>query len=235
MAVLGYAIGALDLLGAAASFFLGLFIALLPRAGLSWLFLLVLFTGMAFVATRVGYATKKERRIAEGEAGERGARNVMGNGTAAAFAALATQLEPALPHLAAQLAFATAVAAVAADTLASELGSLARRARSIMPPFADVPPGANGGVSWPGQAAAAAAAITIAWAAVPLLGLPLRMAWIPAVAGFLGCQIDSVLGATLEGDADRGFRPRPLSKQDVNFLASAVPAFLVLVAATAWT
>lgn len=233
MSTLGYGLGALDFLGAVASFFLGLLIALLPLAGLSWLLLLVLFTGLGFAATRIGYARKKERSIAEGEAGERGAKNVMGNGTAAAFAALATQLEPTVPHLAAQLAFATAVAAVTADTLASELGSLARRARSMMPPFAAVSPGANGGVSWPGQAAAAGGAIAIAAASVPLAGIPVRLAWIPAVAGFLGCQLDSVLGATLEG-SEPGERRRPLSKQDVNFLASAVPALVVLVIASLW-
>ncbi len=231
LAILGYALGALDLLGAVASFFLGLLIALMPRAGLSWLFLLVLFTGLGFVATRIGYGRKKARRINEGEAGERGAKNVMGNGAAAAFVALATQLEPGIPHIATQLAFATAVAVVTADTLASELGSLARGARRIVPPFQIVPPGTNGGVSWPGQAAAAGASIAIAAAAVFLVGLPMRLAWIPAVVGFLGCQLDSLLGATLEqGNADAS--RRPFTKQDVNFLASAIPAFLVLVAAT---
>jgi len=228
MAVLGYAIGALDVLGSAASFFLGLFIILMPGAGLGWLLLLVLFTGLGFAATRVGYAGKKARRIAEGEAGERGAKNVMGNGSAAAFAALATQLEPTVPHLAAQLAFATAVTAVAADTLASELGSLARTARSIVAPFQVVPAGTNGGVSWPGQAAAAGAAIVIAVAAVPLVGIPWRLAWLPAALGFIGCQLDSWLGATFEGSGPR----RPLSKQDVNFLASAIPAFAVIVVVT---
>jgi len=59
--------------------------------------------------------------------------------------------------------------------------------------------------------------------------LPLRWAWVPLVGGFLGCQLDSLLGATLERGAGRA---GPLSKQDVNFLASAVPAFVVLLAGT---
>ncbi len=228
LAMFGYAIGALDFLGAVASFFLGLLIALLPEAGLDWLFLLVAFTGLAFVATRIGYARKKERQIAEGDSGERGAKNVIGNGAAAAFAALATQLEPVVPHVAAQLAFATAVAAVTADTLASELGSLARAARLSTPPFAVVPAGTNGAVSWPGQAAAAGGAIAIAALSVPLVGVPLRLAWVPALLGFAGCQIDSWLGAMFEGDGPR----RPLTKQDVNFLASAIPAAAILLVAT---
>src|SRR5207237_1228335 len=121
LALLAYAIRALDLLGAAASFFLGLLIAVL--GGLPWVALMVLFTALSVAATRVGYATKAARRVAEADGGERGVRNVMGNGAAAGFVVLASQL-PHVPHFAVQLAYASAVAAVAADTLASEIGAL---------------------------------------------------------------------------------------------------------------
>jgi uncharacterized protein (TIGR00297 family) len=226
LSLLGYALGALDLLGSVASFFLGLLIALL--GGLTWLFLMVAFTGLGVAATRLGYATKKERRLAEGEAGERGVANVMGNGAAAGLVVLARQVPP-VPLLAVQLAFATAVAAVTADTLASEIGSLARRVRSILPPFRAMPVGSNGAVSLPGHVSALAGAAVIAALAVPLVQLPLAWAWVPLVGGFLGCQLDSVLGATLERDAGRA---GPLTKQDVNFLASALPALLILVVGT---
>ncbi|MCA1812010.1 MAG: DUF92 domain-containing protein [Halobacteriales archaeon] len=229
LAMLGYAVGALDLLGSVASFFLGLLIALL--GGLSWLFLMVAFTGLGVAATRLGYARKKARRLAEGEAGERGVANVMGNGAAAGIAVLANQI-PQVPHLAVQLAFATAVAAVTADTLASEVGSLANRVRSILPPFRPMAVGSNGGVSLAGHLSALAGAAAIAALAVPLVEVPWRWAWAPLVGGFLGCQLDSVLGATLERDTGR---PGPLTKQDVNFLAGAVPAFLILVVGMAAT
>ncbi|HUR64291.1 MAG TPA: DUF92 domain-containing protein [Candidatus Thermoplasmatota archaeon] len=227
LAMLGYAVGALDLLGSVASFFLGLLIALL--GGLDWLFLMVAFTGLGVAATRLGYGKKKERRLAEGEAGERGVANVMGNGAAAGLAVLANQV-PQVPHLAVQLAFATAIAAVTADTLASEVGSLANRVRSILPPFRPIPVGSNGGVSLAGHLSALAGAATIAALSIPLVGVPWRWAWVPLVGGFLGCQLDSVLGATLERDAGRS---GPLTKQDVNFLASAIPAVLIVVAGTA--
>lgn len=223
LAALAYAIRALDLLGAAASFLLGLVIALLGEP--SWIALMVLFTGLAVVATRVGAATKRERRVAEPAGGERGLSNVMGNGAAAGIMALATQV-PGIPAAAVATAYATAVAAVAADTLASEIGVLAKRARSILPPFRFVAIGSDGGVSLLGQAAALLGAGAVAALAVFAVGVPVHLAWVPAVAGFLGCQLDSVLGATLEGDAARG---RPLGKQDVNFLASLLPAVAVLV------
>jgi uncharacterized protein (TIGR00297 family) len=209
LSILAYAVRALDLLGAVASFFLGLEVALL--GGIGWVGLMTLFPVLGVLATRIGYRTKQERRVAEAAGGERGVGNVLGNGLAPALVALALLLPAELvPRTAAALAFATALAAVTADTLASELGVLARRARGILPPFAPAKAGQNGAVSLQGQLAALVGSCVMASAAV------------------LGCQLDSVLGATLERDATRA---GPLSKQDVNFLAGAVPAGLVLAVA----
>lgn len=227
LSVLAYALRALDLLGAVASFFLGLEVALL--GGVRWLLLMTAFPVLGVLATRVGYRRKQERRVAEAAGGERGVGNVLGNGLGPGLAALGLLLEGIVPAEAAALAFATALAAVTADTLASELGVLARHARRVLPPFAPAQVGANGAVSLPGQLAAAGGAGLIAAAAWWLLPLPGHLAWVPALGGFLGCQLDSVLGATLERDETRR---GPLSKQDVNFLASAVPAFVVLAVAS---
>ena len=224
LSILSYALRALDLLGAVASFFLGLEVALL--GGVRWLALMTLFPVLGVLATRVGRRTKQARRLEEEREGERGVGNVLGNGLAGALVALALLLDP-VPRAAAELAFTTAVAAVTADTLASEVGVLARGARSVLPPFRPAKVGANGAVSLLGQLAAAIGACAIAAGGMALLGLGWGGAVTAATMGFLGCQLDSVLGATLERDADK---PGPLSKQDVNFLAGAVPAFLVLVA-----
>lgn len=227
LSILAYAVRALDLLGAVASFFLGLEVALL--GGIAWLALMTIFPVLGFAATRIGYSRKAERRVAEAGGGERGVGNVLGNGLGPGLAALAVLFQPFVPKTAAALAFATALAAATADTLASEIGVLAPRARRILPPYGTAPVGVNGAVSLAGQLAAAFGAAAIAVAAWLLLALPATLAWVPAVGGFLGCQLDSVLGATLERDETR---PGPLSKQDVNFIASAVPAFAVLVVAT---
>lgn len=230
LSVLSYALRALDLLGAVASFFLGLEIALL--GGVRWLALMTLFPVLGVLATRIGYRRKHEGRLAEAAGGgERGVGNVLGNGLAPALAALGLLLTEVVPVTATKLAFATALAAVTADTLASELGVLAKRARTILPPYALVPVGSNGAVSLPGQAAAFVGAAAIGAAGAYLLELPLALAWVPVAGGFLGCQIDSLLGATLERDQGR---PGPLSKQDVNFLASAVPAVVVGAVASFW-
>lgn len=221
-ALLAYALRVLDLRGASASGVLGLIVAF--AGGLGWLLLMAGFTGVAYLATRAGKARKRAQGTLEVRGGERSLGNVVGNGAAPALAAAtALFMEP----LAAQLAFATAVAAITADTLGSEVGALAGRARLVTPPFEARPPGSNGAVSLLGQAAALLGAGAIGVAAAWLLGFPWLLALVPAVAGFAGSQVDSFLGATLERDF---FHPeRPLSKQDVNFLASLVPALVVLL------
>ncbi len=219
---MAWSVRALDAAGAIAAFLLGFWVAII--AGIPWLILMTLFTVLGVLATAIGRKRKKERGLEDEVDGERSWNNVVANGAAAALAVLAWLLLP--DKLPAALAFATAIAAVTADTLASEVGCLATRCRRITPPFPIEAPGTNGAVSLRGQLAAATGSSLIALASVWLLGIPLSLAWVPAIAGFLGCQLDSLLGATLEKDA---LRDRPLSKQDVNFLASAVPALIVLV------
>ncbi|HET6399425.1 MAG TPA: DUF92 domain-containing protein [Candidatus Thermoplasmatota archaeon] len=227
LAIVAYALRALDLKGSVVSFLFGLVVTLV--GGFGWLSLMFLFTLLGIVGTRIGYERKRARRVAEDREGERGAPNVVANGLAATLSCVALLAEPAVPPIAAQLAFATAVAAVSADTVASELGSLAGGARRILPPFPRTAIGENGSVSLPGTLAAAGAAATIAAASIPLVGIPGHLVWVPFVGGFVGCQLDSLLGATLERD---GVKPGPLTKQDVNFLASAIPALAVIVVAS---
>ncbi|MHB8633926.1 MAG: DUF92 domain-containing protein [Thermoplasmatota archaeon] len=224
LALLAYSLRALNAAGSLAAVVVGLGVAW--GAGLEALLLLVCFSALGVLATRVGSSTKRRRLVEEAGAGERGVANVLGNGLAPLAAALLVPWFPAWA-LGLKLAFATAIAAVTADTLASEIGVLSLKARTIVPPFARRKAGQNGAVSLLGQGAALAGSCAIAGLAVPFLGLPLAWAWVPALFGFLGCQLDSVLGATLERDEGR---PGPLGKQQVNFLCGAVPALVVWLA-----
>lgn len=214
-------VGALDIPGAVAAFALGAWFVLL--GGWGWLLLMLIFSALGVVVTRIAREEKVAWRVAEPNGGRRGVSNVVANGLAAALATLTLTFAP---YDAAALAFATAVAAVMADTMASEVGVLSGRARLMVPPFAPADRGQNGAVSRLGQASAFVGALLIAVAAVPLLGLSWSVVWIPLAGGFAGSQLDSLLGATLERDA---IRDGPLSKADVNFIASAVPAFLVFL------
>lgn len=227
--LLAYALRILDAQGALASFILGAVI--LFGGGLSWFLLMVAFTGLAFIATRFGRRRKQRFGTAEGRGGLRGAPNVLANGAAPAIAAIAalaiTRAEGApLGPDGAAWAYVTAVAAITADTLASEVGGLSPHTRLILPPFKDSDPGVNGAVSWLGQAAALLGPAAIAALAIPLLDLSWTFIWIPILGGFVASQLDSLLGATMEHDP---INPeRPLSKGDVNFIASFLPMLAVL-------
>lgn len=220
--VLAYSLRALDAKGSTVSFALGLMIIL--AGGLTWLALMAVFTGAAFVVTKFQMERKHQLGLAEARDGERGWKNVVGNGAAPGIAALAFWLEPD----AGAIAYAVAVAAIMADTMGSEVGVLSRQARLAVPPWPRVEAGLNGAVSALGQTAAALGALGIAWVGLLLGVIDGSQLPIVAVAGFAGGQIDSVLGATLERDALR--RDRPLGKQAVNFLASLLPAAVVFVA-----
>lgn len=222
--LLAYSLRILDGRGSLAAFVLGA--AILGSGGLRWFLLMVVFTGIAFVATRFGRRRKEAQGTAEARDGERGAPNVLANGGAPALAAAAFWF---MDPNAATIAYVVAVAAIMSDTLASEIGGMSQRARRILPPFHSQAPGTNGAVSWIGQLAAFLGPVAIAAAAVPLLEISWTAAAVAVVAGFMGSQLDSILGATLERDASQP--DRPFGKGDVNFIASFVPMVLVLVAA----
>lgn len=220
--LLAYSLRILDAKGSVAAFILGA--AILTAGGLRWFTLMVVFTGIAFIATRFGRRRKQAHGTMEANEGERGAPNVIANGAAPAIAAASIWFADTT---AATIAYVAAVCAIMSDTLASEIGGMSSRARRILPPFQRLVPGTNGAVSWIGQLAALLGPVAIAAAAVLWIEIPVTHAAIAVVAGFVGSQIDSVLGATVEKGPEHP--DRPLGKGDVNFVASFIPMLLVLI------
>jgi uncharacterized protein (TIGR00297 family) len=187
--------------------------------GFGYLSLLVLFVFASVAATRYGFEQKERRHVQEGRAGERGIANVV------AHIVLPTALVVAIlplswigsPPTTIPFLYVAALAFGTSDTFASEFGVLSGRARSLLTGKA-VESGTNGGVSWIGTAWAvvgAGATAFAGWALLAIFSTPEPgVAFVfPAglVAGFLGCQVDSVLGELLE---NRGY----LSKGSTNFL-----------------
>ena len=198
-----------NLSGSVAAFIVGMVIGIC--GSVLWLVLLLIFLITSFVATKYKFDWKKSEGFQEGSKGERSWRNVAANGavpTLVAFLSFASIAlfpeESIFPKDSASFLFVTSIAVAAADTTASEIGIIDPRVYMITT-MAKVPRGVDGGVSLTGQLAAfVAAAYTSAVAyfmfAVfdeSLLAGPATLL-IPMLCGFLGCQIDSVIGATLE-------------------------------------
>lgn len=212
-----------DLKGSTAALFVGAFVVF--TGSLSWLVLMLVFSISAHLATKAWISKKKALRLNEGTAGERSTSNVI---YAAIIGLAISTLNFA--HVATDPFFeffAISFAVVNADTFASEIGVLDKKVYLIttMKPVAQ---GVNGGISLLGEFAALGGSFIIA-ITYGLLSYPhinytaVFLIWI---MGFIGCQIDSVLGATLENR-------RRLSKGEVNFLSSFAAVLLSFALITA--
>ena len=164
------------------------------RAGWGWGAVLVLYFLLTSWLTRAGRA-EKARRTAEilPEGGRRTAQQVLANGGVFAFL-LTLPESPAV-----RLAALGALAAAAADTWATEIGTRFGGTPRHLFSGAPLPPGLSGGVTLPGSLAAIAGAVVTASAApwlVPAAGHAGVVA--VATAGVLGAFLDSALGATVQ-------------------------------------
>jgi len=184
----------IDRSGAAAGFLLGVAVYL----GYGWKSFLMLFAFFVLgsVATRVGYASKAKRGVAEKRGGARSWREASANSLAGAFFAI---LAITTHHEAAFLvALVAAFSEAAGDTVSSEIGQWLSQRAYLITTFKAVPAGENGGVSVGGTLAGfMASGIVVA------VGFALGLcgpggAAVALGAAFAGNLLDSVLGATIE-------------------------------------
>lgn len=166
-------------------------------AGWGWGALLVAYFVLSSALSRIGLARKARRLggVVE-KGGERDATQVIANGGVFAAAALLFLVRPDLPHLA---TFAAgALAASAADTWATEVGTLAGGTPRSIVSLRPLPVGLSGGVTAAGTLASVAGAGVIAVIAVAL-GWPAESALPIAAGGVAGSLADSLLGALVQG------------------------------------
>jgi len=198
-------------------------IILLVFANALWFMIMLVFFIIGSAATKYKYEYKKRIGVEQGQSGARGYRNVFANGIVAAAAAVLFGVfqQPVFVAM-----YVGCVATAAADTLASEIG-VTGGIPYMITTLKKVPIGTNGGVTLTGQSVALLGGFLISLAAYLLNVITPEMVVICTIAGFVGTNLDSLVGATLE---NKGF----LGNAGTNLIATiggglfAVVVYLVL-------
>jgi len=180
--------------GAVCGFLLG--VAVYLGWGYKSFLLMFAFFVIGSAATRIGYARKAARGIAEKRGGARSWREAVANTLAGAFFSLlviTTHHEGAF-----LMALIAAFAEAAGDTVSSEIGQWISARAYLITTFKPVPAGENGGVSMGGSIAGALASAIIVGLAFSLGLCGKGGAAIALAAAVAGNLLDSVLGATIE-------------------------------------
>jgi uncharacterized protein (TIGR00297 family) len=204
--------------GCATALVMGIFVSL--TGSFNWLLLLIVLMVITYASTRFKFQEKELKGLQEGKSGSRGYQSVLANGGVACGIAFLTIFFS--PEILA-FPFVVAIASATSDVFASEIGGLSDKTYLITN-LKRVKPGTNGGISWLGQGAAFGGSLFISIVGY-LLFHPsfIYFKWIllAALLGFISCQLDSLLGATLEG--------RPIIKKELSLNKEGVNLTSILL------
>jgi uncharacterized protein (TIGR00297 family) len=195
--LLAWRLRMLDRSGALAAALLGFVV--LAYGGWAWALLLLAFFASSSLLSRAFKARKRAIEADFAKGGQRDWGQVLANG-GVGLIALLLWLTGFIDGDQAGLLYAGALATVTADTWATELGVLSRRAPRLVTNWQRVAPGTSGGVTGLGSLAALVGAVLIGALAVwlrPGVSVLPALAAI-SLAGLAGAFLDSLLGATLQ-------------------------------------
>ncbi|CAG0992184.1 hypothetical protein METP3_02723 [Methanosarcinales archaeon] len=187
-------------------------VVIIISSDVNWFFMLLAFFLLGSMFTRYKYNFKLARGIAEGKGGVRGYKNVFSNSLAGLTLAIAYGIFPWHGQVL-LAAYLGSVATACGDTLASEIGETYKGEPRMITTLKKVKPGTDGAVSILGEKAAFFGALVIALLAFILVPIDLSLVLIVTAGGFIGTNIDSLLGATFQ---QKGY----LTNNGVNLFAT---------------
>lgn len=182
--------------GAAATLLLA--VLLWGIAGWRWLLPMLVFFLSSNLFSRIGRSRKARFDLIFEKGGRRDAAQVLANGGVAALMVIFWLVSKSPT---AAVLYLTAVACSAADTWATELGTLHRGRPRLITSLKPVAPGTSGGISIAGLLSALGGAALVACSGWPLLsaaGTDQQFLITIAAAGWAGSLIDSLMGASLQ-------------------------------------
>lgn len=193
-------------------------VVIIIASNISWFFMLLTFFLLGGLFTRYKYSYKRSLGIAEGKGGVRGYKNVFSNSLAALSLAVGYGIFPAYDQLILS-AYLGSVATATGDTLASEIGQTYKGKPRMITTFKKAPVGTDGAISNLGEGAAFLGSLVIAILTFIFIQQDLTLAFVIVAGGFIGTNIDSVLGATLQ---QKGY----LTNNGVNLFATISGAII---------
>ncbi len=183
----------------------------------------VLYLALGSLVTRLGYARKRDRGLAEGRGGRRGPENVWGSALVGTVLALLTPVAPPFWQPVLLLAFAASFAAKLADTFGSEIGKRWGRHAVLITSLRPAAPGTDGAISLEGTAASLLGSGLMALVMWLLGVISSGGAWLVVSAvGLVATLLESLIGATLQR------RWSWLSNELVNGLQTLLAALMAL-------
>ncbi len=185
--------------------------------------------------TRVGMAQKEAAGIAEKRSGARGPENVWGSALTGALCAIGSLVVPLVVSAAASnwivplclLGYVASFSTKLADTCASEIGKAYGQRTFLITTLKPVPRGTEGAVSLEGTLAGVVASIAIALVGWGVGLIPLWQVIVCGVAAFIGTNLESVIGATLQN------RFTWLTNEVVNIINTLIGAIAAVLLAQA--
>lgn len=185
----------LTLSGVIGAFVLG-FIVLYTTA-FDGFFIMLFFFVSAAVVGKIGKKKKVKEVVIEKKHGARDWVQVFANGFFATLFSLLYYLTKDTKYL---IIFAAALAEATADTWAGDIGRLSKKPPVSIRTFKEVPKGLSGGVTALGVVGGFAGSLAVGLIALWLFDFEPKWGGVSSIvlSGFVGCVIDSVLGAYVQ-------------------------------------
>ncbi|KAG7360530.1 TIGR00297 family protein [Nitzschia inconspicua] len=189
--------------------------------------LCVLYLALGSLVTKVKFQEKQNMGIAEGRDGRRGPENVWGSaatGLLCAVCSVQGQTFLGIPSEMYVLGYVASLATKLSDTFASEIGKAYGKTTFLITTLERVEPGTEGAVSLEGTLASIVGGTLITLYGLAVGLIPTAAVPVSVVAAFVATNVESWLGATLQGRDDLKW----ITNEVVNFFNTLIGAILAI-------
>lgn len=191
--------------------------------------LCVLYLFLGQLVTKVKFADKEKRGLAEKRGGRRGPENVWGSaltGLLCAAAAAQGSSFLGIGRALYLLAYVASLSTKLADTFASEIGKAYGKTTFLITTLERVEPGTEGAVSTEGTAASIVGGLLLSLYGCAVGLIEPSAVPVSTAAAFLATNVESVLGATVQEKEGLSW----MTNEVVNFINTLIGAAIALAA-----